>query len=107
MESESIVDIKLYQCNQFKPRNILWSLTKDMVFAYFNHGRKIQHPTKNYDLFNYVLLVGCVIEVLLGVMVNLHSTLITKLSHCCCCYNPRNFLETSEIRAPSILHKFP
>ena len=75
MEYESIIDIKLHQYHQFKPRNILWSLTKAMIFASFNHGSKRQHPTKNYKLFNYVLLVGCVIEILLGVMVNLHSPL--------------------------------
>ena len=75
MESESIVDIKIHHYYQFKPRNILWSLTKDVSFAYFNHGRKIRHPTKNHKLFNYVLLVGCVIDILLGVMVKLHSPL--------------------------------
>ena len=107
MESESIVDIKLNQYHQFKPRNILCSLTKAMIFSYFNHGRKIQHPMKNYKLFNYVLLVGCVIDVLLGMMVNLHNIFITKFPHCCCFYNPRNFLETNAIRAPSILHKLP
>ena len=107
MEFESIVDIKIHQYHQFKPRNILWSLIKAMIFAYFNHGSKRHHPTKNYKLFNYVLLAGCVTDVLLGVMVNLHSIFITKFPQCCCCYNPQNFLETNEIRAPSILHKFP
>ena len=61
MEYESIIDIKLHKCHKFKPRSILWSLTKAMVFSYFNHGSKRQHPMKNYNLFNYVILVGCVI----------------------------------------------
>ena len=107
MESKSIIDIKLHQYHKFKPRNILWSLTKAMIFAYFNHGSKRYHPTKNYNLFNYVLLVGCVIDMILGMMVNLHNIFIKKLPQCCCCYNPRIFLETSAIRAPSILHKLP
>ena len=78
MESKSIIDIKLNQYHQFKPRNVLWSLTKAMIFAYFNHGSKRQYPTKNYELFNYVFLVGCVIDVLLGMMVNLHNIFIVK-----------------------------
>lgn len=69
MESESIVDM----CHQFKPRNILWSLIKAMIFAYFNYGSKRQHPAKNYKIFNYVLLAGWVTGRTFGAMVNLHS----------------------------------
>ena len=105
--SKSIVDIKIHQYHQFKPKYILWSLTKAMIFAYFYHGSKRSHPTKNYNLFNYVLLVGCVIDVLFGMMFNLHNIFIKKLLQCCFCYNPQNFLETNTIRAPSILHKLP
>ena len=50
MDSKSIIDIKINQYHQFKPRNILWSLTKAMIFAYFNHGNKRQHPMKRITI---------------------------------------------------------